>query len=256
MLRRTKSLVATDLPPKTEIVRTVELWPKQVELYEAVRAAVSREVHEEIERFGLEKTKLLVLDALMKLRQVCNHPRLLKLPSAQRAKSSAKMDLLMEWLPLMLEEGRRILIFSQFTGMIDLIEEALRKEGIRFLTLTGQSKDRGKLCDDFQSGKAPVFLISLRAGGTGLNLTLADTVIHFDPWWNPALEAQATDRAYRIGQQNPVFVYKLITAGTIEEKILLLQQKKRALFEGILEGAPQKLSFSEDELGDLLSPVE
>tara|TARA_B100000925_G_scaffold9385_2_gene6793 strand:- start:38238 stop:40850 length:2613 start_codon:yes stop_codon:yes gene_type:complete len=256
MLRRTKSLVATDLPPKTEIVRTVELWPKQAELYEAVRAAVSREVHEEIERFGMEKTKLLVLDALMKLRQVCNHPRLLKLPSAQRAKSSAKMDLLMEWLPLMLEEGRRILIFSQFTGMLDLIEEALRKEGIRFLTLTGQSKDRGKLCDDFQSGKAPVFLISLRAGGTGLNLTLADTVIHFDPWWNPALEAQATDRAYRIGQQNPVFVYKLITAGTIEEKILLLQQKKRALFEGILEGAPQKLSFSEDELGDLLSPVE
>ncbi|NRB73266.1 MAG: DEAD/DEAH box helicase [Verrucomicrobiales bacterium] len=256
MLRRTKSLVATDLPPKTEIVRTVELLPKQVELYEAVRAAVSREVHEEIERFGVEKTKLLVLDALMKLRQVCNHPRLLKLPSAQRARNSAKMDLLMEWLPSMVQDGRRILIFSQFTGMLDLIEEALRKEGIRFLTLTGQSKDRGKLCDDFQSGKAPVFLISLRAGGTGLNLTLADTVIHFDPWWNPALEAQATDRAYRIGQKNPVFVYKLITAGTIEEKILLLQQKKRALFEGILEGTPQKLSFSEDELDDLLSPVK
>jgi SNF2 family DNA or RNA helicase len=166
------------------------------------------------------------------------------------------MDLLMEWLPSMVEDGRRILIFSQFTGMLDLIEEALRKEEIRFLTLTGQSKDRGKLCDDFQSGKAPVFLISLRAGGTGLNLTLADTVIHFDPWWNPALEAQATDRAYRIGQKNPVFVYKLITAGTIEEKILLLQQKKRALFEGILEGTPQKLSFSEDELDDLFSPVK
>ena len=256
MLRRTKSLVATDLPSKTEIVRTVELLPKQVELYEAVRAAVSREVHEEMERFGVEKTKLLVLDALMKLRQVCNHPRLLKLPSAQRGENSAKMDLLMEWLPSMVQDGRRILIFSQFTGMLELIEEALRKEGIRFLTLTGQSKDRGKLCDDFQSGEAPVFLISLRAGGTGLNLTLADTVIHFDPWWNPALEAQATDRAYRIGQKNPVFVYKLITAGTIEEKILLLQQKKRALFEGILDGTPQKLSFSEDELNDLLSPVE
>lgn len=256
MLRRTKTLVAHDLPPKTEIVRTVELHPKQVELYEAVRAAVSREVHEEIARLGAEKSKLLVLDALLKLRQVCNHPQLLKLPSAQKVKSSAKMDLIMGWIPSMVKEGRRILIFSQFTGMLSIIERALTKEGVRFLTLTGQSKDRGQLCDDFQAGKAPVFLISLRAGGTGLNLTAADTVIHFDPWWNPALEAQATDRAYRIGQKNPVFVYKLITAGTIEEKILMLQQKKRALFEGILEGTPQKLSFSEGELDDLLAPMK
>lgn len=256
MLRRTKTLVAHDLPPKTEIVRSVELHPKQIELYEAVRAAVSREINEEIARLGVERSKLLVLDALLKLRQVCNHPRLLKLPSAQKAKSSAKMDLLMDWVPSMVREGRRILIFSQFTEMLGLIEEALRKEGVKFLTLTGQSKDRGELCEAFQSGKAPVFLISLRAGGTGLNLTAADTVIHFDPWWNPALEAQATDRAYRIGQKNPVFVYKLITEGTIEEKILMLQQKKRALFEGILEGTPQKLSFSETELDDLLAPMK
>lgn len=256
MLRRTKALVAHDLPPKTEIVRTVELHPKQVELYEAVRAAVSREVHEEISRLGVERSKLLVLDALLKLRQVCNHPQLLRLPSAQKVKNSAKMDLFMEWIPSMVKEGRRILVFSQFTGMLSIIEEALTKAGVRYLTLTGQSKDRGQLCDDFQAGKAPVFLISLRAGGTGLNLTHADTVIHFDPWWNPALESQATDRAYRIGQKNPVFVYKLITEGTIEEKILLLQQKKRALFEGILEGTPQKLSFSEDELDDLLAPMK
>jgi SNF2 family DNA or RNA helicase len=256
MLRRTKTLVAKDLPPKSEIVRTLDLLPKQVELYEAVRAAVSREVHEEIERLGANKSRLLVLEALMKLRQVCNHPKLLKLASAKNARGSAKMDLLMEMVPSMAQAGRRILIFSQFTEMLALIEEALRKEGIRFLTLTGQSKDRGKLCDDFQARKAPVFLISLRAGGTGLNLTAADTVIHFDPWWNPALEAQATDRAYRIGQKNPVFVYKLITSGTIEEKILLLQKKKRALFEGILEGTPQKLAFSEDELDDLLAPMK
>jgi len=256
MLRRTKALVAQDLPPKTEIVRSVELHPEQVELYEAVRAAVSREVHDEIARLGVERSKLLVLDALLKLRQVCNHPQLLKMPSARKVKRSAKMDLLMEWIPSMVKEGRRILIFSQFTGMLSIIEQALTKEGVRFLTLTGQSKDRGQLCDDFQAGKAPVFLISLRAGGTGLNLTAADTVIHFDPWWNPALEAQATDRAYRIGQKNPVFVYKLITEGTIEEKILMLQQKKRALFEGILEGTPQKLSFSEDELDDLLAPMK
>ncbi len=256
MLRRTKTLVAKDLPPKTEIVRTIELLPKQVELYEAVRAAVSREVHEEISRIGTEKTKLLVLDALLKLRQVCNHPQLLKLPSAQKMKNSAKLDLIMGWIPSMVKEGRKILIFSQFTGMIAIIEEALTREKVKFLTLTGQSKDRGQLCDDFQSGKAPVFLISLRAGGTGLNLTAADTVIHFDPWWNPALEAQATDRAYRIGQKNPVFVYKLISAGTIEEKILMLQQKKRALFEGILEGTPQKLSFSDTDLEDLLAPIK
>jgi len=166
------------------------------------------------------------------------------------------MDLLMDWLPSMVGEGRRILVFSQFTQMLALIEEALDKEGLKYQTLTGQSKDRGKLCDDFQDGKVPIFLISLRAGGTGLNLTAADTVIHFDPWWNPALEAQATDRAYRIGQKNPVFVYKLITSGTIEEKIVMLQQKKRALFEGILDGTPQKLSFSENELEDLLSPLK
>src|SRR5690606_41407813 len=136
MLRRTKTRVAHDLPPKTEIVRTVELHPKQVELYEAVRAAVSREVHEEIARLGAEKSKLLVLDALLKLRQVCNHPHLLQLPSARKVKRSAKMDLLMDWIPSMVKEGRRILVFSQFTGMLSIIEQALTKEGVRFLTLT------------------------------------------------------------------------------------------------------------------------
>ncbi|NNE93771.1 MAG: DEAD/DEAH box helicase, partial [Verrucomicrobiales bacterium] len=255
LLRRTKTRVAKDLPPKTEIVRTIELTPKQVDLYEAVRASVSRELRDEINRRGFEASKILVLDALMKLRQICCHPKLLKLPTAQRARNSAKLDLLMDLLPAMVEEGRRVLIFSQFTQMLALIEQALDKEKIRYQTLTGQSKNRGKLCDDFQDGKVPVFLISLRAGGTGLNLTKADTVIHYDPWWNPALEAQATDRAYRIGQKNPVFVYKLICQGTIEEKILQLQQKKRALFEGVLEGAPQKLEFSEKDLDDLLAPI-
>lgn len=257
MLRRTKTLVARDLPPKTVIVRKLELNKRQVELYEAVRASVSREVREEITRRGVEATKLVVLEALLKLRQVCCHPKLLKsMPSARKARRSAKMDLLMDWLPSMVREGRRILVFSQFTQMIDLMEQALDEKNMRYLTLTGKSKGRGELCEAFQKGKAPIFLISLRAGGTGLNLTTADTVIHFDPWWNPALESQATDRAYRIGQENPVFVYKLITEGSIEEKILLLQQKKHALFEGILGGSPQKLSFSEEELNDLFSPLE
>lgn len=169
--------------------------------------------------------------------------------------ASAKIDLLEERLPDLIECGSRVLIFSQFTRMLDLIAESLGRMNIDHLMLTGQSKHRGQLCDDFQAGKAPVFLISLRAGGTGLNLTAADTVFHFDPWWNPALEAQATDRAYRIGQTRPVFVHKLIASGTIEEKIQLLQDKKRALFEGILEGVPQSLDFSESELEDLLAPI-
>lgn len=255
MLRRTKTLVAHDLPSKTEIVRTIELNAKQVELYEAVRASVCREIGEEIARHGIERSKILILDALLKLRQICCHPQLLRLESAKKAKRSAKLDFLLELIEPMVEEGRKILIFSQFSSMLDLIQTALNDLGIDSILLNGQTPERGALCDKFQSGVVPVFLISLRAGGTGLNLTAADTVIHYDPWWNPALESQATDRAYRIGQKNPVFVYKFISQGTIEEKILLLQKKKRALFQGILEGVPQKLEFSEDELRDLLSPV-
>ena len=255
MLRRTKTLVAKELPEKTEIIQTIELTPKQVELYEAVRASIYKDLNAEIDRRGLNASKILILDALMKLRQVCCHPRLLKLPAAQKARHSAKLDHLMEMLVPMVEEGRRILVFSQFTGMLELIEAELRKKHIVYQSLTGASKNRGELCERFQAGRVPVFLISLRAGGTGITLTAADTVIHYDPWWNPALEAQATDRAYRIGQKNPVFVYKLISKGTIEEKIVMLQQKKRALFEGILEGTPQKLEFSEADLENLFAPL-
>jgi superfamily II DNA or RNA helicase len=255
MLRRTKSKVATDLPAKTEIIRSVELTPRQVELYEAVRASLHHDLHEEIAERGFDASRMLILDGLLKLRQICCHPRLLRMESTRSVSSSAKLDLLDECLPDLVKCGSRILIFSQFTRMLDLIAEALDRLNIDHLMLTGKSRDRGQLCEDFQSGKAPVFLISLRAGGTGLNLTAADTVFHFDPWWNPALEAQATDRAYRIGQKRPVFVHKLIAAGTIEEKIQLLQQKKRALFDGILDGIPQSLDFSESELDDLLAPI-
>jgi len=221
-----------------------------------VRAGVSKDLAEEIERRGVNASKILILDALLKLRQVCCHPRLLKLPSAESAQTSAKLDFLMENLPTMVDEGRRILIFSQFTSMISLIGAALDQVGISHQALTGSTKDRKALCDRFQKGEVPVFLISLRAGGTGITLTAADTVIHYDPWWNPALEAQATDRAHRIGQKNPIFVYKLISRGTIEEKIVMLQQKKRALFEGLLGGQQaQRLEFSEAELQNLLAPI-
>ena len=256
MLRRTKQTVVHDLPPKTEMVRYVDLTPEQTELYEAVRASMDKRIHEEIAKQGIEASRILILDALLKLRQICCHPRLLKLPSAQAVKESAKLDFVSEMLSELIEEGRRILIFSGFTQMLDILEGRCRKLGVDPAKLTGQTRNRPAEIKKFRDGGAPVFLISLKAGGTGLNLTTADTVIHFDPWWNPAAEAQATDRAYRIGQKNPVFVYKLITRGTIEEKILDLQQKKRALYEGILQSAPSSLQISQEDLTLLLEPLE
>ena len=156
----------------------------------------------------------------------------------------------------LIEEGRRILIFSGFTQMLELLEKTCGKLNVQSAKLTGATRDREAEIKKFRDG-ADVFLISLKAGGTGLNLTTADTVIHYDPWWNPAAEAQATDRAYRIGQKNPVFVYKLITRGTIEEKILDLQEKKRALYEGILQNAPSNsLQLDMEDIDALLAPVD
>ena len=176
-----------------------------------------------------------MLDALLKLRQVCCDPRLVKLAAARRVTASAKLEHLMEMLPQLIEDGRRILLFSQFTSMLDLIKPAVAEAGIDFVELRGDTVDRARPVARFQRGKVPLFLISLKAGGTGLNLTAADTVIHYDPWWNPAVEDQATDRAHRIGQDKPVFVYKLVAQGTVEERMLELQQRKRGLAAGIYE---------------------
>jgi SNF2 family DNA or RNA helicase len=163
----------------------------------------------------------------------------------------------METLPEMVEEGRKVLIFSQFTSMLALIETELVASKIPYVKLTGSSRDRQAIVEQFESGKVPVFLISLRAGGVGLNLTAADTVIHFDPWWNPAVENQATDRAYRIGQDKPVFVYKLIIENSIEEKILQIQNKKAELANALLseEVSQGNLSLTDDILGTLLAPL-
>jgi SNF2 family DNA or RNA helicase len=167
----------------------------------------------------------------------------LTLPEAQIAHgSSAKMDVLMELIDSLVAEKRRVLVFSQFTSMLKLIEEQLVNRRYDYLKLTGQTQNRQQLVNKFQEGHTPVFLISLKAGGTGLNLTRADTVIHYDPWWNPAAEDQATDRSHRIGQDSPVFVYKLITAGTVEEAILAMQNKKRELFDGILSESVRSIS--------------
>ena len=237
ILRRTKDQVAKELPPKTELVHLIELNTGQKDLYETVRATMDKRVREAIAARGIGQSQIVFLDALLKLRQICCDPRLLPEDYQHGVLESAKLDFLTELLALLIEEGRRILLFSQFTTMLGLIEAHLVKEKIPYLKLTGASKDRGKLVEDFQNGKAPVFLISLKAGGTGLNLTAADTVIHYDPWWNPAAEAQATDRAYRIGQHNPVFVHKLLCQDTVEERIHKLQQEKGKLAAGILADA-------------------
>ncbi len=256
ILRRRKEEVAQELPPKTLILRTVELDGGQRDLYETVRSAMDARVREAIADLGFNRSQIVILDALLKLRQVCCDPRLLKSETAQRVKERAKLDLLMDLLPEMVEEGRRILLFSQFTSMLDLIRVELDRLGLGYVTLTGATTDRETPIRRFQEGEAPIFLISLKAGGVGLNLTAADTVIHYDPWWNPAVENQATDRAHRLGQTKPVFVYKLIVAGSIEEKILALQERKADLAAGILsEDHSGEVKFGESDLRALLAPL-
>jgi superfamily II DNA or RNA helicase len=256
IMRRRKEDVATELPPKTLIVRTVELQGSQRDLYETVRIAMDQRVREEIAEKGFARSHIIILDALLKLRQVCCDPRLVKLTSAKKVKEHAKLDLLMEMLPELVSEGRRILVFSQFTSMLELIEAELVKEMLTYVKLTGDTQNREEVVRCFQDGEAAIFLISLKAGGVGLNLTTADTVIHYDPWWNPAVENQATDRAHRLGQTKNVFVYKLVVAGSIEEKILALQEKKAELAAGILsEDGAGLTKFGEADIAALLAPL-
>ncbi|MET0387497.1 MAG: DEAD/DEAH box helicase [Polyangiales bacterium] len=234
VLRRLKRDVAKELPDKTEIVRAVELRGKQRELYESIRVAAHADVRSAIRKSGVAGSTLKILEALMKLRQLCCDPRLVKSQAAQFVRESAKYDLFFELLEGLLEGGHRVLVFSQFTSMLALLSRGLRERSIQHLILTGQSQNRQKLVDEFERGAADVFLISLKAGGTGLNLVSADAVIHYDPWWNPAAQDQATDRAYRIGQKRPVFVYNLVIAGSVEERMLGLQQRKRELAQSVL----------------------
>jgi SNF2 family DNA or RNA helicase len=257
MLRRTKQEVATELPAKTEIIRSVPLYEHQAALYESIRLTMEKKVRDAIAQKGLARSHITILDALLKLRQTCCDPRTLSLKEAQKVKESAKLDLLMEMLPEQLEEGRRILVFSAFTRMIALIEDELNKRHIGYSKLTGQTRKRDEAIELFKSGAVNVFLISLKAGGVGLNLTEADTVIIYDPWWNPAAESQATDRAHRIGQDKPVFVYKLITENTVEEKILAMQERKRALANGIYgEGDKEdSVKLTADDLTALFDPL-
>jgi SNF2 family DNA or RNA helicase len=247
--------VAKELPPKTEMVRMVELNGAQRDLYETVRLAMDSKVRAEIARKGVARSQIVILDALLKLRQVCCDPRLLKAGAGRKTDaSSAKLQVLMELVDELLAEGRRLLVFSQFTSMLALIEAELQSRAIPYALLTGDTDDRAAQVDAFQSGQVPLFLISLKAGGVGLNLTAADTVIHYDPWWNPAAENQATDRAWRIGQDKPVFVYRLIAKGTLEEKIQELQRTKAGLADAVLAGGEtQGLQITAEDLLGVLS---
>ncbi len=256
ILRRMKRDVAKELPPKTELASPVELRGKQRELYEHIRVAAHADVRKVIRSKGLAASTIPILDALMKLRQVCCDPRLVAMEEARGLRESAKLDALFEMLALNLAEGHRVLIFSQFTSMLALIAEGLRERGLSHLVLTGATQHRQRIVDAFEEGRADVFLISLKAGGTGLNLTSADTVIHYDPWWNPAAQAQATDRAYRIGQARPVFATNLFVAGSVEERVLALQQKKRWLSNALLGDEGEGARLNEHDVEALFAPLE
>lgn len=237
LLRRNKEQVAQDLPPKTEIIRDVPLDGEQARLYESIRISMEHRVRSLLSERGLERSHIEMLDALLKLRQTCCHPSLVKLDNAKGIVESAKTRLLMSMLEELIAEGRKILLFSQFTEMLSLIETELNQEEIPYVKLTGRTRKRDEVIDQFQSGDIPLFLISLKAGGTGLNLTAADTVIHYDPWWNPAVENQASDRAHRIGQTKPVFIYKLVASNTVEEKIMAMQRHKQMLADQTVNNA-------------------
>jgi superfamily II DNA or RNA helicase len=257
LLRRTKSTVLRELPLLTQVVRRVELGREQRDLYESLRAAMDARVREALARSGLVRGRIVVLDALLKLRQACCDPALLELPEARRVAASAKREELLELLHTLVDEGRKVLVFSQFTTMLDRIEAAIdadpRLRRVARSRLDGDTDDRRGAVEAFQQGDAQLFLLSLKAGGVGLNLTAADTVIHYDPWWNPAVQSQATDRAHRIGQDKPVFVYSLVCAGTIEERILQLQSSKRDLAEAVLAGGEAAGTLTQDDLLALFS---
>ncbi len=293
ILRRTKSQVAQELPEKTETLLRVELAGTQADLYETVRATMDQKLRNAIEKQGLARSQIMVLDALLKLRQVCCDPRLLKAavkdegdggdagdagdasqgaashdghapahaqahppaPASTRHAPSAKLELLLDLLPTLVEDGRRVLLFSQFTEMLALIEPELTKLKLPYLKLTGDTQDRAGMVAQFQQGDVPLFLISLKAGGVGLNLTAADTVILYDPWWNPAVEQQALDRAYRIGQDKPVFVYKLLASGTVEDKMLELQARKAGLADLLLSGVASDAALNAEDFEELFRPV-
>jgi SNF2 family DNA or RNA helicase len=253
VLRRLKRSVSKELPEKIEQVTFCELTDKQKSVYAELVNSTRRKLADFASPKDQNKARFVMLTALLRLRQACCDLRLLGMQGNAESQASGKIEMLRELLAEAVDGGHRVLIFSQFVSMLTLLKEALDADGISYCYLDGATKDRAEQVDRFQTGSVPAFLISLKAGGTGLNLTAADTVVHFDPWWNPAVEAQATDRAHRIGQEKVVTAYKLIAKGTVEEKILSLQQKKRELADITLENEqPLMEALTMDEIRELL----
>ncbi|WP_026475721.1 DEAD/DEAH box helicase [Alkaliphilus transvaalensis] len=251
ILRRMKSEVLEELPPKIEQIIYADLTKEQKKIYLATLDKIRGEINEEMKYNGFQRSHIKILAGLTRLRQICCHPALY---IENYYGESGKFSLLVEMVKERIESGHRILLFSQFTSMLKIIGDTLKDEGIRYQYLDGSTdvKDRGEIIRDFNEGEGEVFLISLKTGGTGLNLTSADIVIHFDPWWNPAVEEQATDRAYRIGQEKAVHVIKLITKGTIEEKITALQEKKKLLIDAVIQpGETLITKLTEEEIRDI-----
>jgi len=232
ILRRTKAQVVKELPPKNEIVVFCEMVPRQRILYDITKQLYYCKIRESFDRLSMDDSRMQILEGLLRLRQICSHPQLY---DPTYSDDSGKFQLVEEMLHDAVTEGHRVLLFSQFVASLELLRQRCKMIGINSELLTGATRDRQKVVDRFQSGEgAPLFLISLKAGGTGLNLIAADYVFHLDPWWNPSAENQASDRAYRIGQNKPVFIYRLITRASIEERVLELQERKRHLTESII----------------------
>jgi len=247
VLRRLKRDVATDLPPRTDVVLTCELEPSERAVYDAVRAAVRADV---VDRLGDGGNVLAVLEALLRLRQAACHPGLVP---GQEAPTSSKVEALLDALGDAVADGHKALVFSQWTSLLDRVEPHLHGNAIPFVRLDGRTRDRAAVVDAFQSADGPpVMLVSLTAGGTGLNLTAADHVFLLDPWWNPAVEDQAADRAHRIGQDRPVLVYRMVAKDTVEERVLALQARKRRVAEAALGGAGGGGPLTRDDIMALL----
>ena len=247
MLRRTKQAVAKELPDKTEITIDVELTEDEMAFYEVIRRQAEQRFKEEGDQLTIN-----ALAELTRLRRTACSP---ELTDPSWIDGSSKVNAFLELTQTIVEGGNSVLVFSQFTSFLQIIARALKEAHLPYLYLDGSVtlRQREQIVADFQKGKSPIFLISLKAGGVGLNLTAANYVIHLDPWWNPAIEQQATDRAYRIGQTQAVTVYHLISHHTIEEKILRLHESKRALSDSILEGADQNYKLTAKDMLDMLS---
>jgi SNF2 family DNA or RNA helicase len=255
ILRRMKRDIAKDLPEKVENIAYCTMLPDQKDFYLEVLDSTKKELMAKVQKEGIEKSQMSIFAALLRLRQICCHPKLFDKTGERNIETSGKFEHLKEMLEEIISEGHRILLFSQFVQMLDIVKEWLIEKGIKYEYLTGSTKDRAERVNSFNNDESiPIFLISLKAGGTGLNLTGADYVIHYDPWWNPAVEDQATDRAYRIGQTKNVFVYRFITKNSVEEKIMKLKEKKRDLADTIISvdrSIGKALTY--DDLEDIFS---